>query len=80
METVTGRRYSNLESNEGIDRTTTGVFSDGWESFKRDWESLKLDWRSVERELGTMDRQSRDKFLDRAKEATLRLKSIIGAG
>jgi hypothetical protein len=75
-----GRYYSKSGSNESIDRATTGVFSTGWESFKRDWESLQLDWKSVEGELKTLDGPSRDKFLESAKEATLRLKAIIGSG
>jgi hypothetical protein len=79
METVTGRGYSEMQSNEGAERTTTGVFSSGWESFKRDWESIRLDWEPVERELKTMDRQNRERFLERAKEAVVRLKAIIGS-
>jgi hypothetical protein len=74
-----GGYYPKPSSNESIDRATTGVFSNGWESFKRDWETLKLDWKSVEGELKMLDRQSQDKFLVRAKEASLRLKEIIGS-
>jgi hypothetical protein len=75
-----GGYYSQSGSNESIDRATTGVFSTGWESFKQDWKSLKLDWESVEGKLGTLDGPSRDKFLARAKEATLRLKAIMAQG
>ena len=77
METISGDRYSS--PNESIDRATTGVFSSSWESFKQDLESLKLDWKSVEVKLKTMDGQSREKFQAKAKEATLRLKAIIGS-
>jgi hypothetical protein len=78
METISyGGYYPKPSSNDGIDRATTGVFSSGWESFKRDWESLKLDWKSIQVELNTLDGQSRDKFLEKAKEATLRLKNVI---
>ena len=71
--------YPESGSSENVDRSTTGVFSNGWASFKRDWETLKLDWKSVEGELKMLDTQSQDKFLERAKEATLRLKEIIGS-
>jgi len=79
MGTISGVRYPKPSANESIDRAETGVFSNGWESFKRDWESLRLDWESVERQLKTMDRPSRDKFMERAKVAALRLKAIIGS-
>jgi hypothetical protein len=65
--------------NESIDRATTGVFLSSWECFKQDLESLKLDWKWVEVQLKTMDKQNRDKFLAKAKEVTLRLKTIIGS-
>ena len=80
MGTRSGIRYPKTSPNESIDRAANGVFSNGWESLKRDWESLKLDWEPVERELKTMDRQSRERFVERAKEAALRLKAIIGSG
>jgi len=74
-----GDYYHKPSPNEGIGRAANGVFSSGWESFRHDWESLKLDWQLVERELKTMDRQSRERFLARAKEAALRLKAVIGS-
>ena len=77
MGTRSGIRYPKTSPNESIDRAANGVFSNGWESLKRDWESLKLDWEPVERELKTMDRQSRERFMERAKEAALRLKAVI---
>ena len=79
MGTGSGVRYPEASPNESIDRAATGVFSNGWESFKRDWEFLKLDWESVEREPKTMDKESRERFMARAKEAALRLKAIIGS-
>ena len=79
MGTLSGGGYANPDPNEHIDRAATGVFSNGWESFRRDWESLKLDWKTVERELKTMDRQRQEDFLARAREATVRLRAIIGS-
>jgi hypothetical protein len=67
-----GGYYPKSGSNENVDRAMTGVFSTGWESFKQDWEL-------VEGKLGTLDEPSRDKFLEKAKEATLRLKAMIGS-
>jgi hypothetical protein len=77
MAKSTGSGYSKLKSSDGTERTTTGVFSSGWESFKRDWESIRLEWEPVEWELKTMDRQNRERFLERAKEASARLKALI---
>jgi hypothetical protein len=79
MGTISGVQYPKTNPNDSIDRAPNGVFSNGWECFKRDWESLKLDWKPVERELKTMDRQSQERFMERAKEASLRLKAIIGS-
>ena len=79
MGTISGGGYANPDPDERIDRTATGVFSNGWESFRRDWESLKLDWKTVEGELKRMDKQRQEEFLARARETTLRLRAIIGS-
>jgi hypothetical protein len=77
METGSSAGYTKVGQDGKIGRAVTGVFSNGWESFKLDWESVKLDWGLIERELKTMDRQHRERFVERAKEAAVRLKAIV---
>ncbi len=80
MSTRLNDRYSpEAARDQTIDRAATGVFSTNWESFRRDWESLKLDWQSIERQLRTMDRLHQERFINRAREAAIRLKAIISS-